>query len=686
MMKMEGNEARFVLQEYFQSPLPSLPEVDPSDLIIHAIKYASHEVKIASCFLSEQIDLSYINELVMLPDYNTCYGYRKAVLVALWTYVRLRLFPLSRRDAGHSMLDITFLEALHSTILKGIVQQSMPRVALQWLRAFATDDVALVSLIVEGPGAAMDIILTGDVESLKRQFALNAAQLHGWAQLQMPTLGGWTLLHYAASLNTMRLMVCQDIIPALLEHDIYVNAVDYACCSPLHVACQHFSLEVIKVLTALPKVNRKAVNREGRIPLQVFVGKLLTVPKGIQIDFRVVFAAIKSLLPFADAAYLLDNCSMHRFKSGLLACLLYPDRELGFAVVNLIVPSISSHNAAEAYPVLLDALIGCIAAKQNTFFNQLFDLIKACQSVYQVNPNVLYWEVFTVMMVSAIHVRNSTAMWWAIDHIAGFLEYDSLNGDCAQLYCISSGRVAWRWCIHTAIMQDEDRVLLALFKKLPVQFIFPLLEQCEVMQTHSDVPTETVLENVEAMASIGCKLSLAQCVKQHFGYLLDQRLVAAMERFPISSLAAVLGHKNCLNAILKHIYLNANHMAMGASVVHKQIMRACALHGHVACLEILRDAIGLEHFAACCFGKGMLPCCLLCVADLYSQIRPQSLACLISLSFLFVKGWWLVMKLTTCAQQPARMPSIMLTSAAHPIKSTTAAIKGKSPMKQSKAS
>eukprot|EP00981_Chlorochromonas_danica_P012200 scaffold4648_cov158-Ochromonas_danica.AAC.3 len=595
--------------------------------IIFMIRTSPQSVCLTSCRLTDDLDDNYWLEFSSLPDYNLLPAYKKAVLSATWRFIRQRQAPFSRFFINHALVDMTFLELLHSTLLTSTMRYGMPRAIIKWSPIFSQDESDLVMKMLVAPALAMQCMQKGDQSGLYAVIATNKLYIPGWVTSQVPSLGGWNLLHCLASLSSLSDEQVDATVSALFKFNLPFNSTDYHGNTALHIACLHFNLPCIKVLTSYSSVAKTASNGNGFIPLQVFLHTLATFSQKSEIDFRQVSHTIKFLLPLEDCRYLFANCSYHRFCSGLAICLLFPNRDLGYAVCEWMKNSISRDSAMQDYPVLLDALVRCIRSRQNHFYHQLLELLKCCQPIYTSFPKQLHWEIYSVMVISGIYAHNSTAVWWAIDHVSLLLDcedntHSSLSSSHFPLPAVDF--IPWKLCLYLAVFQEEDRILNAMLKKLPVDFVFPLVTQVDkVGETAFDV--ERVISRINAFnrsptkrqaqapgsaskanqslstksqldSKDGSAFSLEDFMKQHFAFLSsDATIREIIEDFSLLSLAAVLGNKLCLKVLLKFVSMNCIHFETNIlKANYRMAILQAAIHDQLGCLEALREGLGVE--------------------------------------------------------------------------------------------
>lgn len=593
---------------------------ETSEAVVRAIRVSPRKVFLKTIALTEHIDTNYINEFLSLPDYNVLTGYLRSVLAAVYAYIRKRLCPQSRRLLNSSLSGTILLESLHSVLLKGLVQHSMPRVLLKWARAMGNGDTESADFLNSSLRLALDCISRGDAVELRQHIGSVSRQIPGWATLQIPSLSGWTLLHYAASINGLTSDVLHALLAVLLENGVSSASVDYHGFTPLHTAAQYFSFNAMDALAK--RGGRSARSTGGQLPLQLFLQQLAKVPSTVSIDYRLLVSTVKTLLPGDDPLLLLQSCSAHRYRSGLAYCLLHPDRELGHAILGLLPDCITASNAADAYPVLLDALVLCIRHKANSFYSALLQMLHCCQPIYQQQqPFRLNWEVFSVMVSTGLYWRNSTATYWAIDHIGKLLEFRQANAQSGDLFALTADHrhpIPWKASVYSAILQNDDRVLAALLKKFPIQFVFPLLSQQDGFLDNADSAFKLILTPEDGHStdpsfapavppfptrnSGDHAFDLYAFVRQDMRYLADYTWLKYMDQLSILNLASLLGHTGCVSVILKHLFINQSHLGDALlRSIHQQCILLTAIHGHLACLHSLRESLGMHRFAQYCF-------------------------------------------------------------------------------------
>lgn len=588
---------------------------DLSEAIIAAIKFSPEQVRLCQAALTDCIDNSYLSELALLPDYNTLSGFKRGVLMTLWSYVRRRLFPTSRRYLNHSSLDMLFLELLHSTLLKGLISHSIPRVLLRWIRAFAQEDRDSILRLMSLRQQTLDAISSGDIDTLRTALEEGCKLVPGFALQQVADLGGWTLMHFAASVPTLSAESFQMILVVLQANHLSINCLDYHQATPLHIAARHCSLNAISTLAAIPYCIKSHRDRASHIPLHHLIRALSKVSisgegqSGSSNRYLKAFAAVRDLLPNGDVTYIFQSCSHHKMRSALSLILCQPDRDLGHAVMNLLNTSVTSSNSLECYPVLLEALVLCIRHHRNSFFSQLVDLIQACQSIYQPHqPLRLHWEVFNIFVSVGILYNNTTAAYWALDHLVKALEFRLAHAQRHELSAIGM-RAAYpiplKLSVYLAVLRNEDRILALLLKKLPIQFVYPLLSQRDRLLRPVDEDTGSNIASAPPSSSSSIDIpSFRSFIREHLSFLGKEDLWRWVDEFSLFNLACLHGHTACVSVILKQLFINQGHMdeALVFSIHAQGVLLAC-LGGHLATVQQIRDSLGPQRFASVIYSR-----------------------------------------------------------------------------------
>eukprot|EP01031_Cornospumella_fuschlensis_P038721 gene38721-47077_t len=315
--------ADIVLHSFLAASETDESSGEASMRVVQAIRYSPERVFIKEINLTSVIDSCYLAELSKLPDFNQIPAPGKAVLTALIRFVRCKLYPANYRLNNVALWDIIFLQSLHSHLLCGVADAAAPRVIGRWLDFNRSDNIAQ---LCQSSSMAVDAIHAGNLDAFKVLVLTEQRRTTGFALQRLPDLSGWTFLHLLASCSHLTDETTASFVQIMLSDGANVNAVDYAGCTALHVACEHFHLNAVLLLAEHPLACVTTKNARGQTPLHLFLGQLKS--NRSVLDYQQLVRAVQALTPYEDYTALLQSCSPRTFQPGLLRGLLHSSREV----------------------------------------------------------------------------------------------------------------------------------------------------------------------------------------------------------------------------------------------------------------------------------------------------------------------------------------------------------------------
>lgn len=292
-------ESRFAIEDIIICIVQKKKLVKPIEFIIDAVKYSPQKIELGGKLLPDHSINSIITILCNYIDANSLPATAKAVLFSIWQYLRRIIVPRTIWVTDQNMIDITLIEYIYTYLLPKSISISWTRNIRHLLVKAHTRDDTEVQIYYSLTERLLGLIHDGNTLELK-------PLLSQYIYMKLPMLSGWSLLHYAVSVDYAHATVVTHIIDTLIQGGLSINILDYELQSPLHIAAIHMNYLAIVKLSESRLLQKNLPDKDGYIPLQRF---LLTLSKCkrrkriIGYDERVL-VILKTLLPYDDKASL----------------------------------------------------------------------------------------------------------------------------------------------------------------------------------------------------------------------------------------------------------------------------------------------------------------------------------------------------------------------------------------------
>lgn len=558
---------RFVLQKFFDHESGE----ESAEDIVTAIKYYPERVSINTVTITDALDVKYFAEVSKLPDFNRLSASKKAVLVALTRFVRLRMHPATFKLTNAALWDLTFLQALHSQLINGVAESAAPRVISHWLDFNRADNI---TSLCQSSCLALDAVFSGNVDLFRSLVLSGMRHSAGFALQQLPDLNGWTFLHFLASCTHHTEAVILPFIDFMLNNNVNVNSLDYSDRTPLHVACEHFHVPAILLLAVHPLASVRVKNASGHIPLQLFLGQLKV--HRVAPDSQQLLRVIQVLTPYEDYSALLLNSSSNCFRPGLIRGLLHSSRDVAYFFINKLSGVVTANDAkSTGSHAIYTTLIHCVKHCINFYFSQLINIAKEMTS--SKDWHIAEWQLFCAVVHYGLVHHNLVAVYWSLDHLCANISFDLEDTDNAALMLTLA-----KYLLLLAVRLGEGKLLAGLLRKLPAAISFKLLTECS--RTRLSELTKP-LQSIDYISA------------EDF-YLL--------QKYSLLELVCVHHCAGSLAILLKHLHIQTQLAYDAYAPAYQDALSVSVCTADLACIDVFRDCLGVDVLAGLIFSSGTL--------------------------------------------------------------------------------
>lgn len=429
--------------------------VKPVEFIVSSIKHSPQSVYLLGKSLPEHSVNSIISELCNRFDLHNLPAAAKGIIFCIWQRIRRELIPRTIWIADQSMIDITTLEFVHSYLLPKSMSISWARNIRQLMIKTHTRDDVEIQVYYHIVDRILALIHDGNTIDLK-------VILPQYIYMKLPTLSGWSLLHYAVSIEYVHATVVTHVIDTLIQSGLSINTLDYMHQTPLHVAATHMNYLAIVKLCESRLIQKNIEDNRGFIPLQCLLLSLSTCKRRKRIsgyDERFLIM-LKALIPYDDKQSLWElwkqspsYCSnnnnltepttsyISHYHSSIYYCVCYGNEFIGEAMLQSSFPL----KITNMILLQLQAMLYCAMKQQkpkitifiiqrivesycfdsifqidsNTNINNNDSTVMSTgsdnQSNQKENPKLKFWYFMNQMITMAIIYDNHFAFEYLVD-------------------------------------------------------------------------------------------------------------------------------------------------------------------------------------------------------------------------------------------------------------------------------
>jgi hypothetical protein len=441
--------------------------------------------------------------VVSLGDYNAFPANVKAVIFALWHYLRNHRLLAKQSIYVKAMASsedlVNMIEYFYGYVMRNQLSMTWARHAKELMLKQLQLQLHNDSILSSYNRNIETLLNTFHLAPINNVVAIESKHIiekYNLSHVALPMLNGWSLLHYYATLSPDNTMNNNNLLKILIEFGLNVNVRDNSNQTPLHVAAIYCNYASIMNLCNIRGITKAAVDKKGRTPLQRFLENLscYNYPKIHFIPNERIATIIKELLPNDNPLSLWEIWSTVSSQDGTNAMSFtertgtrdevdgqstkdardqtenqkdavkrrkrcyrytsiayivnYTNVSVGYEVLKLTLPLIQG-NKEDNLLILVELFVSCIKKHKNSLLSVLLSYL---MNEFQIR-NEFKWSMLNILLCQAIIYTNVEAVVYIIENYL-------LHCEVTSYWLVEVEQSLWKRCeyflfLYLLVMNED---------------------------------------------------------------------------------------------------------------------------------------------------------------------------------------------------------------------------------------